>query len=128
MPPDLDAVCAGAVTLYRCGDDFDLTKPRECSCDADPEHGPHRNDGDEIAPWPYMALPAPQFTALLDALAAARDALRFYADASIYDRPALGQDDMGRTRCGMSKADDDDGAKARAALAKIGGAAREGAK
>lgn len=72
MPPDLDAVRAGAVTLYRCGDDFDQTKPRECSCDADPEQGPHRNDGDEIAPWPYMALPAPQFTALLDALAAAR--------------------------------------------------------
>lgn len=35
--------------------------PRECSCDADPEHEPHNNEGERIEDLAYLALPAAAF-------------------------------------------------------------------
>lgn len=96
MPPDLDAVRAGAVTLWRA------RYNQSTWYDA---HVPRRDDSvaEEI-----KGLPSAEFDALLDALAAARDLL----DALGVHLLAMGENDPVRERVRAL----------RAALAKIGGA------
>lgn len=47
-------------------DDYTPHEPEPCGCDADPDHGPHHQDGTRIVA--YIAIPAPAWAEVVDAL------------------------------------------------------------